>query len=79
MMNYNEIATRANEYQQMRLAVAEQRRLEKVFPPRPHPLLAWVGQQLIGWGKQLQATKPTPVWPITVVGLARWGSKAVRQ
>ncbi len=36
-------------------AAFEQRQLEQSLAPRqPHPLLAWIGQQLVILGRQLQ-------------------------
>jgi hypothetical protein len=71
MMNYHQISTEATERQQLFLAEAEQRRLAQLVPAQPHPLMAWVGQRLIGWGQRLQAEKRTTVWPVTPVALAQ--------
>ena len=70
MMNYQQMETMAFEQHKMRLAEAEQRRFAKLVPSRPHPLLAWVGQQLIGWGQRLQHAEARPVLSVSLARLA---------
>lgn len=71
MMNYYQISTEANERQQLFLAEAEQQRIAQLLPAQPHPLIVWLGQQLVDWGQQLQTKKRTAVLPITSMALAR--------
>ncbi|MFN8491629.1 MAG: hypothetical protein U0350_28785 [Caldilineaceae bacterium] len=70
MANYDEIITQASEHRALLLENAEQQRLvQSLTAPPPHPLLAWLGRQLVGWGQQLQGDKQQPslsVPPLTV-------------
>lgn len=65
MWNYHQITTEAEERQRLFLDLAEQRRLAQSIPAQPHPLLVWIGQQLIGWGHRLQAAK-SPADGVTI-------------
>jgi len=70
MLNHLQTETLAYDRQQSFLAEAQERRLAKLLAQshshsQSHPLLAWVGQQLIGWGKQLLGETATPTFPLT--------------
>lgn len=63
MPNYHEIATRVNDHRSLLLAEAEQRRLILALgPTQPHPIFTWIGQQWIGWGRQLRGEKRMPAF-----------------
>lgn len=65
MLNYETIVTQAHEYRTLRLAQAEQRRLAQALTPaQPHPVIAWIGRQLIRWGQLLQDAKRLPALPV---------------
>jgi hypothetical protein len=72
MLNYDEIVTQANEYRSLRLTAAEQQRLEQsLAPTQPHPILLWVGQQLIALGQQLQGERQMAALSVSPVAFAR--------
>jgi hypothetical protein len=55
MMNYQQMEVVAQDQQHRFLAAAEQQRLLRLLPPSPsHPVVVWIGQQFIKWGKHLQ-------------------------
>lgn len=59
MLNYDDLVTQATERQSaFRTAAAQRRLMQSLALTQPHPTLAWVGQQLIEWGRQLLAEKP---------------------
>jgi hypothetical protein len=66
MWNYYQITTEAAEQQRLFLALAEQRRLAQIAPAQPHPLIVWIGQQLIRWGQRLQAPKTPSVGSVAL-------------
>ncbi len=67
MLNYDEIVTQAHDHRTLLLANAEQQRLaQTVAPTQPHPIVVWIGCQLIEWGQQLQGEKPLPAPPMMV-------------
>jgi hypothetical protein len=58
MLPYLEMEMLTYERQADIQAAFEQRQLEQSLAPRqPHPLLAWIGQQLIALGCQLQGER----------------------
>ena len=71
MMNYQQMETMAFEQHKMLLVEAEQRRLAKAIPSRPHPLWAWAGQQMIEWGQRLQRPEQKAGLPVALIGVAR--------
>lgn len=63
MLNYDEIVTHATEHRNLLLTNAAQHQLAQALTvSQPHPLLEWIGRQLIRWGQQLQAAKPRAPW-----------------
>lgn len=55
MANYHEIVTQAEEHRSLLLENAEQRHLILALgPAQPHPIIAWVGQQLYWWRQQFK-------------------------
>ena len=63
MMQYPLMEVLTYERQADFLADAEQQRLERSLTPhRPHPLIAWIGQQLVVLGEQLQGERRTQVF-----------------
>jgi hypothetical protein len=72
MLNYDDLVTQATERQSaFRTAVEQRRRGQSLVPTQPHPTLAWVGQRLIEWGRQLLGEKPTPTLPVPPVPVTR--------
>lgn len=58
MIQYPLLAVLTYERQVDFLADAEQQRLERSLAPyQPHPLIAWLGQQLVVLGEQLQGKR----------------------
>jgi hypothetical protein len=65
MTNYDEITTQASAHRTSLLKNAEQQRLvHSLATAQPHPIMAWVGRQLIHWGKQLQGETILPALPL---------------
>jgi hypothetical protein len=76
MLNHLQTETLAYDRQQNFLAEAEARRLTKLLAPshsssHPHPFLAWVGQRLIEWGKQLRSETATPTFSMTPTSVTK--------
>ncbi len=60
MLQYPLMEMLIHERQADFLADAEQQRLERSLTRhRPHPLIAWIGQQLVVLGEQLQGERRT--------------------
>ncbi len=71
-MNYDDLVIQANEGQSFFQTAAAQRRLaQSLAPTQPHPILLWVGQQLIALGQQLQGERQTAALPVSPVTFAR--------
>lgn len=70
MLNYDEIVTHTTAHRDLLLTNAEQQRLAQTLAPsQPHPISAWIGQQLIAWGQRLQGQSnavPTSVTSTTI-------------
>ncbi|MCE7986641.1 MAG: hypothetical protein DYG89_36165 [Caldilinea sp. CFX5] len=70
MLNYDEIVTRTEAQRALLLTNAEQQRLtQSLVASQPHPVSAWIGQQLIVWGQRLQGQSnvvPAPAAPATI-------------
>jgi hypothetical protein len=63
MWQYQQMEGLTYELQADFLAEAEQRRLEQsLAPSQPHPLIAWIGQQLVVLGWQLQGKRGTQLF-----------------
>ena len=72
MANYDEIITQASDHRTFLLENAEQQRLAHSLPaPQPHPLIAWIGRQLVRWGQQLQGEKQTLLSPVPLMRVSR--------
>ena len=67
MLNYEEIVTCTAAHRAELLTNAEQQHLvDRVAAFHPHPVNAWLGRQLIRWGRQLQGgPPPLPGGPVT--------------
>lgn len=64
MLPYLEMERLTYERQADIQATFEQRQLEQSLAPRqPHPLLAWIGQQLVILGRHLQGDSRLPGKP----------------
>lgn len=64
MLNYDEIVSQAQEHRTFLLTNAEHQRLaQALVAAQPHPIVAWIGQQLSQWGR-LQGERPTPSLPV---------------
>ncbi len=70
MLNHQQMEFLAFERQSIFLDEAEQRRFAKLILPQPQPWLAWLGQQLIGWGQRLQGAEAKAVLQVTPTALA---------
>ena len=63
MLQYPLMEMLIHERQADFLADAEQQRLERSLAQhRPHPLIVWIGQQLVVLGRHLQGERPAQVF-----------------
>lgn len=66
MLNYDELVTQAHDHRTWLLTNAQQQRFaQAVAPAQPHPLITWIGQQLIEWGQQLQGEPQQAMLPVS--------------